>query len=64
MLVSSEMKVKAQVEYCIENDLPMFAPKDGRCYSCGRDVFEDYSYKEASSSLITGCRKCNYSFCG
>lgn len=63
---------KAQKKYCDENNLPLFVNK--HCPLCGKDVFgmyrksnDEYRYgfsvEVASSTLITGCPFCNYSFC-
>ena len=54
--------IKKQMNYCNENDLPMFIPSSGICYSCGKDItqkIEDIVDKE----LITGCPYCNCSYC-
>ena len=58
--------VKVQEEYCKNNDAPMFAPKNGYCYVCGKKIFGGeygYTMKDASSRLITGCPYCHASFC-
>jgi hypothetical protein len=46
-----------QIKYCKDNNLPMFAPKDGRCFSCGKEI------NDTDKKHITGCPYCNYSFC-
>lgn len=46
-----------QIKYCDENNLPMFAPVDGVCWSCGHQV------KDNGKSHITGCNVCHRSFC-
>jgi len=51
------MKLEKQLKYCEDNNKPMFAPIDGRCWSCGKQVTDN------GKSLITGCDKCNRSFC-
>lgn len=56
-------KMKAQREYCEKHDLPRFAPYDGRCFSCGRNVYEYYDMEKCASDLIVRCPYCNYSFC-
>lgn len=65
----------AQQRYCKEHNLPMFAPKNGWCYSCGRNIYEPYTYRgwesrtygisveEAGSRHITGCTICGRTFC-
>lgn len=32
--------VKAQAKYCEENKVPHFAPKDGRCWNCRKNIYE------------------------
>lgn len=49
----------AQQDYCKEHDLPIFAPSDGHCWKCGRDIVDD----EWATELITGCKHCNISYC-
>lgn len=56
-------KIEAQKKYCIEKKLPHFAPSDGRCWRCNRQIYERISLKEASTDLITGCPWCNRSYC-
>lgn len=66
---------KAQEDYCDKHDLPMFAPRNGWCYACGRCIYEPYTYRghedhtyygitveEAGSRLITSCPHCNTAF--
>lgn len=56
---------KKQEEYCEENNLPHFAPKDGRCYKCGKNIYsvDGISIESAGKHLITGCPFCHYSYC-
>ena len=64
---------RAQIKYCTENGCPHFAPRSGRCYRCGRDIYQriewsggyvtGISVEAAGSTLITGCPHCYYSFC-
>ena len=65
---------KAQDSYCTQHEVPMFAPSDGICYHCGRNIYdpityrgrEDHTYgisvEEAGKRLISSCPHCNYSF--
>lgn len=57
-----KLKIMAQKEFCKKRKLPNFA-SDGRCYGCGRNVFDGYSYEECANDLITGCRFCHTSLC-
>lgn len=61
-----------QKAYCQAEGIPMFAPHDGICYYCGRNIFlptngsrgavYGITVEEAGHRLITGCPHCNYSF--
>lgn len=60
----------AQEEYCNEQEIPMFAPRDGQCWCCGKDIYgvsldgsvRGYSVEYASSHHITHCPFCNMAF--
>ena len=55
----------AQEEYCREKKMPYFAPSNGICWSCKKNIYEDLigiSVEEASVELITGCPHCYKSF--
>lgn len=58
-----QKKIDAQKRYCKANDLPHFAPFDGYCFSCGRQIYEEITLKKAKTDLITGCPWCHRSFC-
>ena len=45
-----------QIAFCTNRGLEMFAPLDGKCYSCGREL------RDNSNELITGCNWCHRSF--
>lgn len=65
---------KAQEAYCDRNEVPMFAPANGICTRCSRNIYDPITYRGqetktygisvevASRSLITNCPHCNYSF--
>jgi len=59
-----EAKRAAQREYCRDMHYPHFAPSDGKCRYCGKQIYERISLKTAGSQLITGCPWCNRSYCG
>ena len=46
-----------QKKYCEENNLPMFAPANGICGSCKRQI------EDTDKEHITGCPHCNRSYC-
>ena len=57
---------EAQKLYCNRNGYPRFAPYDGRCWGCGKNIYEGnrgYSLEKASNDLITGCPYCATSYC-
>lgn len=56
---------EAQDKYVNEIKAPHFAPFDGVCWSCGRNIYWEngYSVEEASKRLITGCPFCSRSYC-
>lgn len=65
---------RAQERYCNEHEIPVFTPRNGWCYRCGRNIYEPYTYRgredstigitveEAGSRHITGCPHCNATF--
>lgn len=65
---------EAQSKYCTEHNKPHFAPKGGRCWKCGQNIYAEgkqrngnpskgISVERAGRELITGCPHCNWSFC-
>lgn len=68
-----KLAIQAQEDYCERNECPMFAPGNGLCPRCGRNIYEPHRFRDhntvygiavnqAGSTLITGCPHCNYSF--
>lgn len=56
--------IQAQKKYCEERGAPHFAPYDGRCYRCGRQIYGGGGWNlDDAKKLITGCPHCHYSFC-
>lgn len=64
---------KAQEAYCDQHECPIFAPSDGICPRCGKNIYEPHSFRDhdavygfsieaAGNQLITHCDHCNYSF--
>ena len=66
------LAAKAQERYCDDSERPMFAPHDGICYHCGRNIYLPSNGRrgavlgitgeDAGKKLVTGCPHCNYSF--
>lgn len=62
----------AQQKYCEDNNLPHFAPDNGYCWFCNRNIYTKCEYvghntgistMSAKNHLVTGCPHCNRSFC-
>ena len=63
---------KAQANLCSAKGYPHFAPTSGRCYNCGKNIYQQIdhgdfktgvSVERAGHELITGCPHCHYSYC-
>ena len=56
--------ILAQKKYCELTGSPRFAPQDGCCYKCGKNIYNDegYSVDYARKNLVTGCPHCKTSF--
>lgn len=61
---NTEKAVEAQRNLCRAREVPMFAPANGICTRCGKDIYSKggYSVGRASISHITGCPFCHRSF--
>lgn len=69
-----EEAVQKQLLFCKNHSLPMFAPNDGECYYCKKNIYQNYydqiedeaSYgikiDEAGKRHITYCRHCSRTF--
>lgn len=62
----------AQSRYCRERGIPHFAPKSGKCWKCGYNIYlpantatesPAISVEQAGREHITGCPYCHWSFC-
>ena len=53
----SASPMRKQEEYCRRNQVPMFAPPNGICWSCGKKI------QDKRFTHITGCDRCQRSFC-
>lgn len=56
-------RIEAQRQFCKERGWPMFAPQDGFCWSCGRQIFTEKNDHRARNDHITGCPECSRSYC-
>lgn len=66
------VSAQAQNDYCLEKAVPLFAAKDGICYRCNRNIYEEIkgrvfssgiTVRQASLSHILDCPHCNVSYC-
>ena len=55
--------IDAQRQYCKEHKYPMFAPNDGFCFSCGKQIYTRINSEYAGKEHITGCPHCSRSYC-
>ncbi len=54
-----------QFSLCEKAQLPQFAPANGVCYTCHRNIYSSpcgYSVEEAATKYITRCPCCSGSF--
>ncbi len=62
-----EVKKRISREEFMRNQLyltPCFLPPSGKCYNCGFDIASENALKgDDGKRYITGCPKCNRSFC-
>lgn len=61
---------RKQKELVNKQTSPMhFAPFDGECFSCKKNIYQNYDmgtyvrYGQTGESLVTGCPHCNRSYC-
>ena len=66
--------ISAQEKYSKEKGYPHFAPRNGSCWRCGRNIYDELEHagtayktgipvEKAESELITGCPHCNRTYC-
>lgn len=58
-----QQKIEAQKRLCADKKYPHFAPYNGRCFKCNRQIYEAITLESASANLVTGCPFCNRSYC-
>lgn len=62
--------IEAQEKYCSDHGIPRFAPRDGYCSACTRNIYgitpdgnmRGYSVEYASKNHITYCPFCHRSY--
>jgi uncharacterized protein with PIN domain len=63
-MVTREEFLNNQHEFCKQNKAPFFMPSNGRCWKCKEDIIKILIERgEDGTSLVTGCPKCNRSYC-
>ena len=64
--------IKAQEELQKTNGYPDFAPRNGVCWKCKQNIYQQIergayktgiSVEKAGKQLVTGCPHCNRSYC-
>lgn len=58
----------AQRALCEAEGYPFFAPRDGVCWVCRRQIYEEFkgcgiTVEGAGRALVTGCPHCCRSYC-
>lgn len=46
--------INAQKKLCTEKEYPDFAPKDGRCWACSKNIYEPLGHKRGQSASRVG----------
>lgn len=62
-MIDINKAIEAQIKFCEEKKLPLFAPVDGVCYKCNKNIYNAITIDKAKSELITGCPYCCQSYC-
>ena len=57
-----QCKINAQEVHAEENELPLFAPEDGLCFNCGKQIYNRITMEEAANELITNCPYCSRAY--
>lgn len=66
--LKNENAAEAQRRYCRERKIPVFAPRGGICFRCGRSIYKTdaepngYDALYAADKLVTSCPHCHASF--
>ena len=57
-----DRKMNAQKKMCEEDEVPLFAPEDGLCGFCGKQIYNRISMEKAEKELITHCPYCSMAY--
>lgn len=56
--------IALQKVVCERKDFPHFAPDDGQCWKCHRNIYQNYENRgKDGSDPVTGCPHCYRSYC-
>lgn len=56
--------ISKQETYCKEHNYPVYIAKNGVCFQCEKNIFENEDTRNnADKSLITGCPFCYCTYC-
>ncbi len=60
-----EKDLRALIAYHKKNNHPLFMPRDGWCNECCRDIVWKlrFDYGKPFPMLVTGCPRCNKTYC-
>jgi hypothetical protein len=59
IILDRERLIEAQEELCKKEGIPLFVPRNGRCFHCKNDIVNE----EWATKHQTGCRVCGTSYC-
>ena len=62
-MATTQEKIEAQAAYWHKRQAPHFAPSNGICWRCGKQIYDLITVEEAATTLITGCPQCHRSYC-
>lgn len=54
--------VANQSALCKEEGYPHFAPRDGVCWDCHKNIYEHH-HENGGQRHVTGCPWCHWSYC-
>ena len=55
-------KIFAQEKMCKDEVLPLFAPEDGLCFNCDKQIYNRITLEEARNEHITHCPYCSRAY--
>lgn len=56
------IKLKSQRKMCDEHNIPHFAPDNGFCFNCNKQIYKQISLRKASEEHITHCPYCSRAY--